>query len=118
VLVPQVAFADTVGVSQYRQRLDSVRRTLVSARGSTGSVRVSLLGDAQAALRGTSAVTLPSGETLAIDDRSLVAGVEATDGSLDAAIARVNTRIALVSRIGAPEVDPARADARLREVGV
>jgi uncharacterized protein DUF4129 len=39
-----------------------------------------------------------------------------SDASIDAAIARLDTSIAFVARIGAPAVDGAKADARLREL--
>jgi hypothetical protein len=88
----------------------------VNARASGGQVRAVLLGDAQSALRTTHQVALPSGDTLAVDDSALAAGIETTDAGLDAALARVNAQILLVSRIGSPAIDAATADARLRPI--
>jgi hypothetical protein len=88
----------------------------VRARGAPTAQRGALLSDAQVLLRRTDAITLPSGGTLVVDDAPLAAGVDASDASLDAAIARINARIALARRIGSPPIDPATADARLREV--
>jgi uncharacterized protein DUF4129 len=116
VLLPGIALADTVSIGQYQQRLDQVRRTLTSARASSGAVRASLLTDAQSTLRSTNAVTLPSGETLVVDDTPLASGLDATDGAIDAALARLNAHIALVAHVGAPAVDAAQADARLRDI--
>lgn len=114
--MPSVALADTVPLAQYRQRLEQGHDMLVQARGAPTSSRGAMIVDAQGLLRRTTAVTLPSGETLAIDDAALGATIEGSDASLDAAIARVNARIAIVARVGAPAIDPAVADAHLREV--
>ena len=66
-------------------------------------------------LRRTDAIALPSGGTLAIDDSALVE-VGITNEQLDAALARIDTRMALIARLGAPPIDPTAADAHLREV--
>ncbi len=59
---------------------------------------------------------LPSGATLAVDDSALVLGTDTRTAAVDAAIARLNAHIALVAQIGKPSIDPAFADARLREI--
>jgi hypothetical protein len=72
--------------------------------------------DARAILGRTTAVTPPTGEAVSVDDTPLANGIDTSDASLDAAIARLDARLSFVSRVGAPAIDPASADARLREV--
>ena len=115
-LAPHVALADTLSVAQYQQRLEQAHDAFVRARGAPAAQRGAVLSDAQALLRRTEALTLPSGGTLAIDDAPLADGIDTSDDALDAAIARINARITLVARIGRPAIDPAAADARLRQV--
>lgn len=79
------------------------------------TLRQTAVASARASLHLTDAVSLPSGGTLTIDDSAL-AELDTTDASLDAGIARIDARLALVRRIGAPSIDPATADARLRDV--
>ena len=86
------------------------------ARAAPQADRAVLVGEVGALLRRTDGVTLASGGTLVIDDTRLGSNIGTGDASLDAAIARVNARGALVARIGSPAVDPAVADARLRQV--
>jgi len=105
-----------VSFAQYRERLEQGHDLLVRARAAPAALRGALVGDAQALLRRTDAVTLPSGQTIAVDDAALGATIEGTDASLDAAIARVNARLAMLVRVGRPAIDPAAADARLREI--
>lgn len=116
LLVPGVALADTVTIAQYQQRLAQAHDILVRARAAPQSSRAALVGDAGALLRRTDALTLPSGGTLAIDDTRLATNIGESDASLDAAIARVGARTAAVAGIGSPAIDPATADARLRDV--
>lgn len=73
------------------------------------------MNDARALLRRTEAVAVGD-TTVAIDDAALADVLDERDATLDAAIARLGARIALVERVGRPPVDPAAADARLREV--
>jgi hypothetical protein len=115
VLVPQVAAADTLTVTQYRERLDQVRRTLVSARALTAASRTALVADARATLAATTGLVLGAAGTLAVDDTAL-ANIDTTDASLDAAIARLGTHMLMASRLGAPAIDAATADAKLREI--
>jgi len=103
-------------VAQYQQRLEQAHDAFVRARGAPLASRGVLLGDAQALLRRTEAVALPSSGTLSVDDTALAGGNDTSDAALDAAIARINARIALVARIGRPAIDPAAADAHLRQV--
>lgn len=114
--MPGVALADTVTIAQYQQRLVQAHDLLVRARAASQSSRASLVGDAQVLLRRTDALTLPSGGTLTIDDTRLATNIGESDASLDAAIARVGARRAAVAGIGSPAIDPAMADARLREL--
>jgi len=86
------------------------------ARTSPATQRGPLVTSAQSLLRRTDRLSLSSGETVAIDDSALASAIDTSDASIDAAIARVDTTIALAARIGAPSVDPAIADARLRDV--
>lgn len=79
------------------------------------TLRQTAVASARASLRLTDAVSLPSGGTLTIDDTAL-ADLDTTDASLDAGIARIDARLVLVRRLGAPSIDPATADARLRDV--
>jgi uncharacterized protein DUF4129 len=108
--------ADSPTLAQYKQRLDSAHQALVSARATNvTTLRATAAASAKASLLLTESVALPSGVTLAIDDRPL-ATFETTDSSLDSAIARLDARIAIVARLGSPTIDPATADARLRDV--
>lgn len=86
------------------------------ARAAPQSARSALVAEVQALLRRTDALALPSGGTLAVDDTRLATSITDSDASLDAAIARLGARAALVARVGAPAIDPAVADARLREI--
>jgi uncharacterized protein DUF4129 len=115
VLVPSLAAADTLTIGQYRDRLDQVRRTLVSARALAPSSRAALVTDARATLGATTGLALGTAGTLAVDDSAL-ASLDTTDASLDAAIARLNAHIVMVSRIGAPAIDAVTADAKLRDI--
>jgi hypothetical protein len=105
-----------VTVAQYQQRLAQAHDTLVRARAAPQSARSALVSEAQALLRRTDALALPSGGTLAVDDTRLATGITDSDASLDAAVARLDARAVLVARIGAPAIDPAAADTRLREI--
>lgn len=100
---------------QYRARLGEVRDALVRARASVATARGPLVINAQSLLRRTDQLALASGESIAVDDSAL-ATVDVSDAAIDAAIARLDTSIAFVAHIGAPAVDAAKADARLREL--
>jgi hypothetical protein len=121
MLIPSSASADTLSISQYRQRLDVVRRSLVGARNiapttpSQTAARTSLLDDVRVSLRATTGLSLGPAGTLVVDDSSL-AVFESTDAALDAAIARLDAHIVMASRLGAPAIDAATADAKLRDI--
>lgn len=116
VLIPGTASADTISLVQYQHRLQDVRTQLVSARAALPAARATEVSDARALLGRTTAVTPPTGSAVSVDDTPLASGIDTSDASLDAAIARLDARLSLVSRAGAPAIDPAFADARLREV--
>ena len=113
--MPQIAHADTLTVAQYRQRLERARADLLLAR-SAPNPQASLLDGVRSSLRATTAITISSGGVATIDDSALADGIEATTASIDAAIARLDARIVVVSRAGNPAVDAPAADARLREI--
>lgn len=111
MLVPQAALADTVSLAAYRDRLAAARASLVTAQRAGPSQRPALVADARALLRRTDAVLLGSGGTLAIDDAGLAEPLDATDAGIAGTIARLDARLLLVSRLGSPAIDGARADA-------
>lgn len=115
-VTPAFALADTAPVTRYTERLQTARQALVSARGTTaGPTRATFITSARQAIQLTDAVTLPSGGTIAIDDSPLLDRLDSTDAGIDATIARLDARIALLSRVGQPAIDPARSDAALRD---
>lgn len=59
---------------------------------------------------------LADGSTLPIDDRTLAGALDVTDAVIDRAAAQLDLRIAQVERAARAAVDPAVADARLREL--
>lgn len=101
-------------VAQYLQRLEAVRATLSRARTGDPLSRGDAVVAARSTLRLTDHVTSPSGAAVAVDDTRLIDRLDTTDAGLDDTIARLDARIALVSRVGSPAVDPARADDVLR----
>ena len=112
---PLVAHADTVSPRDYRQRLTDARALLVQARALSGAARDAAVTRARLTLFATTAIALPSGE-LAIDDSRLADRVASNDASLEAALALIDTQLALVSRAATPTLDAARSDAALRDV--
>ena len=88
----------------------------MNARASGAAARGPLVVNAQGLLRRTDRLTLANGDSMAIDDTLLASGIDVSDAALDSAIARLDASITLASRIGAPPVDGALADARLRDV--
>ena len=110
--MPQIAYADTLTITQYTDRLSRARFDLMRARGS--ATLSTTIANVDAALRQTTAISLASGGSIAVDDSSLMRGIDAT--SLDAAIARIDARTDLVLRAFSPQIDAATADARLREI--
>lgn len=114
-MLPQVALADTVPVGEYARRLEQARAELVRARAG-GSGQAAALSNARALLTRTDALTLATGDRLPIDDAALAGPSDGRAADIDAAIARVDARLILVRRSGAPSIDAAAADARLREI--
>lgn len=115
VLLPQTALADTVSVAAYRERLEGARATLATARTESAPARASAVAGTRATLARTDAVALPSGGTLTIDDARLIDRLDTSDAGIDATIARLDARLALLRGIGSPSIDPATSDARLRD---
>ena len=94
------------------ERLNRARFDLQNARGAPA--QSAAIANVDAALRQTTAISLASGEALAVDDSSLMRGIEPS--SIDAAILRIDARTNLVLRAFTPQIDPSVADARLREI--
>jgi hypothetical protein len=106
------ADADTLDRQRYRERLDSVRATLASARAATPPGRQPIVDRARALLRQTTALRLDDGTTLPIDDAALAERITTADGALDRALADVTALQAWTGRT--PAIDPSAAEARLR----
>lgn len=112
---PLVAHADTVSPRDYRQRLTDARALVVQARAVSGAARDAAVTRARLVLLATTAIALPAGD-LQINDSALAERVVSSDAALDAAVALLDTQLALVSRAVSPSIDSARSDAALRDV--
>ncbi|HET9808236.1 MAG TPA: DUF4129 domain-containing protein [Candidatus Limnocylindria bacterium] len=112
---PLVAQADTVSPRDYRQRLTDARALVVQARALTGTARDAAVTRARLVLLATTAIALPAGD-LQINDSALAARIVSSDAALDAAVALLDSQLALVSRAVSPSLDAARSDAALRDV--
>jgi hypothetical protein len=112
---PLVAHADTISPRDYRQRLTDARALVVQARSQSGTNRDAAVTRARLLLLATTAITLPSGE-LTINDGALAERLVSSDAALDAAVALLDTQLALVARAVSPSLDDARSDAALRDV--
>lgn len=112
---PLVAHGDTVSPRDYRQRLTDARALVVQARAVSGAARDAAVTRARLVLLATTAIALPAGE-LTINDGSLAERLVSSDAALDAAVALLDTQLALVSRSVSPSIDSARSDAALRDV--
>ena len=66
-------------------------------------------------MRRTDTIVLASGERVAVDDSAIAAVIDPRTSSIDAAITRIEARLALTSPNAAP-IDGTLADARLREI--
>ena len=77
--------------------------------------QTTFLEQARALLRRTDAVVLPSGGTVTVNDSPIADAIGSRTASIEAAMSRIDARLALISS-NAPPVDPATADARLREI--
>jgi hypothetical protein len=121
VALPGSATADTLSHQQYLQRLQAARAQLAAARGTVVLLRTAQVAEARALLQRTTAVIAPAVVTpadgaVSVDDRALAEGVDTSDASLDSALARLDARIVLVSRVATPPILPSVADARLRDI--
>jgi len=114
VFVPAPASADTVSLPQYRERLGQAASELFRGRVPSAG-QSTFLDNARAKLRATTAVTLASGVTVTVDDSAIADAIGSSQASIEAAMSRMNARLALIAS-NAPAVDPAAADARLREI--
>ena len=113
--MPAPASADTLSITQYQRRLQDARALLASGRTAAAPQRATAATEASALIRRTTAVQT-SGGTIAVDDSALADGIVNTESAMSAAIGRLDARIAMVSHVKASTIDPATADARLREI--
>ena len=109
-----VADADTLDRTAYAARLADARAALAGARSAPPSSRGPLVDRARALLRETTAIRLADGITIPVDDGELAARIDVSDAALDAATADLALLASLASRTGT--IDPAAADARLRQL--
>ena len=112
--MPAPAAADTVSLSQYRERLGQARAELFRGRVASAG-QTTFLENARTLLRMTTAVTLRGGGTAAVDDSAIADAIGSRTASIEAAMSRIDARLALISSSESP-IDPATADARLREI--
>lgn len=98
----------------YRQRLDQAHAELFRARAPSAG-QATFLDNARALLRQTDAIVLASGERVAVDDSAIASAIDARTASVDAALTRIEARLALVPA-NTSSIDGTRADARLREI--
>lgn len=110
------ASADTLTLAQYRIRLADAAAFLEVARTTGSTLRTQRFTEARDLLRRTSAVTLPSGATFAVDDSGVFANVREDDAGIRTAQLRVAALILFARRADTPSIDGATADARLREL--
>jgi hypothetical protein len=115
-LLPAAASADTVSLSQYQRRLQEVRGLLSLGRTAPAAQRAAAATEAITQLLRTTAVQATDGATIAVDDSRLSDGIVNTESAMTDALARLDARIAVVSRAGAPPIDAASADTRLRDI--
>jgi hypothetical protein len=108
------ADADTLDRRGYAARLGEAVSALSSARTATASARAPLIDRARALLRETTALRLADGTTVPVDDRAIAARIDASNASIDAALADLTLLREILSR--SSTIDPAAADARLRQL--
>lgn len=108
-----VADADTVDRQRYRERLGSVRATLVSARAAAAAARQPLVDRARSLLRETTALRLEDGTTIGVDDAPVAERITTADVTLERALADVAALVSWAER--RPAIDPAAAESRLRQ---
>ena len=112
--MPAPAAADTLSLPQYRERLTQAGAELFRGRVASAG-QATFLENARTLLRMTTAVTLPGGRTVTVDDSAIADAIGSRTASIDAAKSRIGARLALISSNEAP-IDPVVADARLREI--
>jgi len=111
------AAADTISLQTYRARLQDVRSFVQAARSSPAVQRPGLLGRAALLLRSTDAVRLTDGSTIVIDDAGLATRVaEADETGMQAAIADLDARIAMVDGVSSSRLTGTAVDERLQAV--
>jgi hypothetical protein len=103
-----------VSLPQYRERLQQAGAELFRGRVPSAG-QTTFLDNARALLRATNAVTLASGVTVRVDDSAIAAAIGSRQAEIEAAMSRINARLALISST-TPPIDAAAADARLREI--
>jgi hypothetical protein len=113
-LPSSVALGDTLALDAYRARLIQVRALVDRSRSAGTLERERLLAQAAALLRQTTAIQF-HGETVALDDGPL-ADLLATPPGANQTLTILDAYIATASDAVERGIDPARADARLREV--
>jgi len=112
-----IADADTVSIDAYRLRLREARSLVLAARSAFARPQQpALLAQAAALLRGTDAIRLRDGSTLAIEDGALASRLGGDDEALGRAIADLDARLAFADRAAASRVSGAMVDDRLRSV--
>lgn len=115
MLAPAPASADTVSLPQYRERLGQARAELFRGRVASAG-QTTFLENARTLLRTTTAVALRGGGTASVDDSAIADAIGPRTASIEAAMSRIDARLALISANASSPIDPATADARLREI--
>ena len=114
IAAPSSAFADTLPLDVYLVRLVQVRALVDRSRGAGTADRDRMLTQATALLRQTTAVQ-NQGEIVPVDDGPIADMLAAPTGA-NSALAILDAYIATADRALQRGVDPAIADARLREI--
>lgn len=103
-----------MSLPQYRERLGQARAELFRGRVASAG-QTTFLENARTLLRMTTAVTLRGGGTATVDDSAIADAIGSRTASIEAAMSRIDARLALISSNASP-IDQATADARLREI--
>ncbi len=114
MLQATAADADTLDRAAYRDRLAAVRALVVSARAAPLGPRPQIVDGAKALLRRTTALDLGPGAVVPVDDGAIADRIAPDDAALDAAERDLDVLIASLDP--ARPIDPATADARLRQL--
>ncbi len=107
------AEADSLGRAAYRERLTAARGLVLQARAAPQASRGAIVDAAKALLRRTTALDV-AGTAVPVDDGALAAGLATDDASLDAAARAIDLLVRSLDAEGG--IDPAAADARLRQL--